>query len=104
MIRNLIVLSLALSIAMVAGCSKEDTTQADAEAAAKAAVKEAEALDTEIQQLIKDGKLDDAEKKLKELEGKPGLPDSWKATCKALRGMLDAARLGGGITLPKFAG
>ena len=104
MVRHLVVVSLILSVAMMAGCGKEETTDIDTEEGAKAAEKEATALKAEIEQLIKDGKLADAEKKLMLLESKEGLPDSWHDTCKALKTMIDAAKAGGGITLPKFAG
>ena len=103
MVRYLIVVSLILSAAVVAGCGKEQSTEADTEEAAKAAEKEAEVLKAQIEQLIKDGKLDDAEKKLMLLEGKD-LPPAWHKTCKALKVMIDAARAGGGITLPKIGG
>ena len=104
MVRHLVVVSLILSVAMVAGCGKEESAEIDTEEAAKAAEKEATALKAEIEQLIKDGKLAEAEKKLMLLESKEGLPDSWKDTCKALKAMIDAAKAGGGITLPKIGG
>ena len=112
MARTVVVTLLVAGLLVVAGCSKEDKGAAPAEVkkagdqagdAAKAASADAAKLIEQVQALIKDGKFDDAEKKLKELESQKGsLPADMQKQIEGLRTLLTTSKAAKDVEVPKL--
>ena len=99
MVRFVLIASLVMSMGLFVGCGGDDTEDQIEDVTAKA-----NDLVKEIQTAIKDLNFDDAEKKLKELEGLDGLDDAMKKQCEDLRTAIETGKKAPKITIPKIGG
>jgi len=97
MVRFALIASLVMSMGLFVGCGDDEPDVEDVQAKANDLVKE-------IQTAIKDLKFDDAEKKLKELEGLEGLDEDMKTQCENLRATIEAGKKAPKIEIPKIGG
>jgi len=116
MARTVVVTLLVAGLLVAAGCSKKEEgttppavkkTTDQAGDAAEAASADAAKLIEQVQALIKDGKFDDAEAKLKELESQKGSqPADVQKQIEGLRTLLTTSKAAGEMkdNLPKLPG